>query len=165
MIFKKTLNLKKINRDQHVHVSLNVFNFVIDDEISEDLLNETIEWINENDEFVDIDDVRDQIDVDSASNDENVATNFSTFFDFDLFEISFFVFDFMIDSFLSTYFDFHHESFSQSRRRRERKKTSTQYEKKDFSKRRKWWKIIIENDLFWTIIYINYIFHVYMLIR
>ncbi len=89
MILKKTLSLKKINRHQHVHVSSIVFNFVIDDEISEDLLNEAIEWINENDEFVDIDDVHDQTDVDSASNDENVATNFSTFFDFDLFEISF----------------------------------------------------------------------------
>jgi hypothetical protein len=112
MILKKTLSLKKINRDQHVHVSLNVFNFVIDDEISEDLLNEAIEWINENDEFVDIDDVHDQTDVDSASNDENVVTNFSTSFDFGLFEISFFAFDFMINSFLSIYFNFHHESFS-----------------------------------------------------
>jgi hypothetical protein len=43
MILKKTLSLKKINRDQHVHVSSIVFNFVIDDEISEDLLNEAIE--------------------------------------------------------------------------------------------------------------------------
>jgi hypothetical protein len=43
MILKKTLNLKKINKDQHVHVSSIVFNFVIDDEISEDLLNEAIE--------------------------------------------------------------------------------------------------------------------------
>jgi hypothetical protein len=165
MILKKTLSLKKINRDQHVHVSLNVFNFMIDDEISEDLLNETIEWINENDEFADIDDVHDQIDVDSTSNDENAATNFSTFFDFDFFEISFFVFDFIINSFLSIYFDFHHELFFQFRRKKERKKTSTQYEEKDFSKRKKWWKIIIENDLFWIIIYINYIFHVYMLIK
>ncbi len=165
MILKKTLSLKKINRNQHVHVSLNVFNFVIDDEISEDLLNETIEWINENDEFVDIDDVRDQINVDSASNDENAATNFSTSFDFDFFEISFFVFDFMINSSLSTYFDFHHESFFQFRRKKKRKKTLTQYEERNSSKRKKWWKIIIENDLFWTIIYINYIFHVYMLIR
>jgi hypothetical protein len=165
MILKKTLNLKKINRDQHVHVSSIVFNFVIDDEISKNLLNKAIEWIDENDEFADIDDDQNQIDVDSASNDENAATNFSTFFDFDFFEISFLVFDFMINSFLSTYFDFHHESFSQFKRKRERKKTSTQYEERDSSKRRKWWKIIIENDLFWTIIYINYIFHVYMLIR
>jgi hypothetical protein len=165
MIFKKTLNLKKINRNQHVHVSLNVFNFVIDDEISKDLLNETIKWINENDEFVDIDNVHDQIDVDSALNDENAATNFSTSFDFDFFEISFFVFDFMIDSSLSIYFDFHHESFFQFRQRRKRKKTSTQYEKRDSSKRKKWWKIIIENNFFWIIIYINYIFHVYMLIK
>jgi hypothetical protein len=165
MIFKKTLSLKKINKDQHVHVSSIVFNFVIDDEISEDLLNETIEWINENDEFVDIDDVHDQTDVDSASNDENAATNFSTSFDFDFFEISSFAFDFMINSFLSIYFDFHHESFSQFKREKERKKTSTQYEKKDSSKRKKWWKIIIENDFFWTIIYINYIFHVHMLIK
>jgi hypothetical protein len=165
MILKKTLSLKKTNRDQHVHVSLNVFNFVIDDEISEDLLNEAIEWIDENDEFADIDDVRDQIDVDSASNDENAATDFSTSFDFDLFEISSLAFDSMIDSSLSTYFDSHHESFSQSRRRRERRKTSTQYEERGSSKRRKWWEIIIENDLFWTVIYINYIFHVYMLIR
>jgi hypothetical protein len=79
MILKKTLNLKKINKNQHVHVSSFVFNFVINDEISEDLLNETIECINENDEFVDINDVHDQIDVDSTSNDENAATNFSTF--------------------------------------------------------------------------------------
>jgi hypothetical protein len=165
MILKKTLSLKKINRNQHVHVSSIVFNFVIDDEISEDLLNETIEWINENDEFVDIDDVHDQTDVDSASNDENAATNFSTSFDFDFFEISFLAFHFMINSFLSTYFDFHHESFSQSRRREKRKKTSTQYEERDSSKHKKWWEIIIENDLFWTVIYINYIFHVYMLIR
>jgi hypothetical protein len=98
---------------------------VIDDEISEDLLNEAIECINENDEFVDIDDVHDQIDVDSTTNDENAATNFSTSFDFDLFEISFFAFDFMINSSLSIYFDSHHESFSQFRRREERKKTST----------------------------------------
>jgi hypothetical protein len=165
MILKKTLSLKKINRDQHVHVSSIVFNFVIDDEISKDLLNEAIEWIDENDEFADIDDVHDQTDVDSTSNDENAATNFSTSFDFDLLEILSFAFDSMIDSSLSTYFDSHHESFSQSRRKRKRKKTSTQYEKRDSSKRRKWWKIIIENDLFWTIIYINYIFHVYMLIR
>ncbi len=87
MILKKTLSLKKINRNQHVHVSSIVFNFVIDDEISEDLLNEAIECINENDEFVDIDDVHDQIDVDSTTNDENAATNFSTSFDFDFFEI------------------------------------------------------------------------------
>ncbi len=125
MILKKTLSLKKINRNQHVHVSSIVFNFVIDDEISEDLLNEAIECINENDEFVDIDDVHDQIDVDSTTNDENAATNFSTSFDFDLFEISFFAFDFMINSSLSIYFDSHHESFSQFRRREERKKTST----------------------------------------
>jgi hypothetical protein len=165
MILKKTLSLKKINKDQHVHVSLNVFNFVIDDEISKDLLNEAIEWINENDEFVDIDDVRDQINVDSASNDENAATNFSTSFDFDLFEISSFIFDFMINSSLSTYFDFHHKSFSQFKRKNERKKTLTQYEERNSSKRKKWWKIIIENDFFWIIIYINYIFHVYMLIK
>jgi hypothetical protein len=165
MILKKTLSLKKINKNQHVHVSSIVFNFVIDDEISEDLLNEAIEWINENDEFADIDDVHDQTDVDSALNDENAATNFSTFFDFDLFEISFLAFDFMIDSSLSIYFDFHHESFFQFKREKERRKTSTQYEERDFSKRKKWWEIIIENDFFWTIIYINYIFHVYMLIK
>jgi hypothetical protein len=165
MILRKTLNLKKINKDQHVHISLIVFNFLIINEISKDLLNEAIEWINENDEFVDIDDVHDQTDVDSTSNDENAATNFSTSFDFDFFEISSFAFDFMINSFLSTYFDFHHESFSQSKREEERKKTSTQYKERNSSKRKKWWKTIIENDLFWTIIYINYIFHVYMLIK
>jgi hypothetical protein len=41
MIFKKMLNLKKINRDQHV--SSIVFNFLIDDEMSKRLLNELIE--------------------------------------------------------------------------------------------------------------------------
>ncbi len=57
MIFKKMLNLKKINKNQHV--SSIVFNFLIDDEMSKKLLNKLIEWINENDEFVDINDVHD----------------------------------------------------------------------------------------------------------
>ncbi len=163
MIFEKMLCLKKMNKNKHV--SFMVFNILMNDEMSKKLLNESTKWINENDEFVDIDDVHNQINVDSASNDENAATNFSTSFDFDFFEISFLAFDFMINSFLSIYFNFHHESFSQSKRKRKRKKTLTQYEERDFSKRKKWWKIIIENNLFWTIIYINYIFHVYMLIK
>jgi hypothetical protein len=41
MIFKKMLSLKKINKDQHV--SSIVFNFLIDDEMSKRLLNESIE--------------------------------------------------------------------------------------------------------------------------
>jgi hypothetical protein len=57
MIFKKMLSLKKINKNQYI--SSIVFNFLIDDEMSKKLLNELIEWINENDEFVDIDDVHD----------------------------------------------------------------------------------------------------------
>jgi hypothetical protein len=72
MIFKKMLNLKKINKDQHI--SSIVFNFLIDDEMSKKLLNESIEWINENDEFVDIDDVHDHIDVESTSNDANASS-------------------------------------------------------------------------------------------
>jgi hypothetical protein len=167
MIFKKMLNLKKINKNQYV--SSIVFNFLIDDEMSKKLLNESTEWINENDEFVDIDDVHDHINVESTSNDANassqlIATNFSTFFDFDLSKISFFVFD-SANSSLSTYFESHRETFSQIKREEERKKASTQYEEKIFSKRRKWWKINIDNDLFWTIIYINYIFIVSILIR
>jgi hypothetical protein len=167
MIFKKMLNLKKNNKNQHV--SSIVFNFLIDDEMTKKLLNESIAWINENDEFVDIDDVHDHIDVKSTSNDTNassqlIAINFSTFFDFDLSEISFFAFDFA-DSFLSTYFEFHRETFSQIKRKEKRRKTSTQYEEKISSKRTKWWKINIDNDLFWTIIYINYIFIVFILIR
>jgi hypothetical protein len=167
MIFKKMLNLKKINKNQHV--SSIVFNFLIDDEMSKRLLNESIEWINENDEFVDIDDVHDYIDVESTSNDANafsqlIATNFSTSFDFDLSEISFFVFD-SADSFLSTYFESHRETFFQIKREEERKKASTQYEEKISSKRRKWWKINIDNDFFWTIIYINYIFVVSILVK
>jgi hypothetical protein len=150
MIFKKMLSLKKINKNQHV--SSIVFNFLIDDEMSKRLLNESIEWINENDEFVDIDDVHDHIDVESTSNDANafsqlIATDFSTSFDFDLSEISSFAFD-SADSFLSIYFESHRETFSQIRRKEERRKASTQYEEKIFSKRRKWWKINIDNDLF-----------------
>jgi hypothetical protein len=41
MILKKTLNLKKVNKDNHV--SLIVDNFLIDDEILESLLNEAID--------------------------------------------------------------------------------------------------------------------------
>jgi hypothetical protein len=167
MIFKKMLSLKKINRDQHV--SSIVFNFLIDDEMSKRLLNESIEWINENDEFVDIDDVHDHINVESTSNDANafsqlIATNFSTSFDFDFSEISSFAFV-SADSSLSTYFESHRETFSQTRREEERRKASTQYEEKISSKRRKWWKINIDNDLFWIIIYINYIFIVSILIK
>jgi hypothetical protein len=69
MIFKKMLNLKKINKNQHV--SLIVFNFLMNDEMSKKLLNESTKWINENDEFVDINDVHDQNDVDSILNDAN----------------------------------------------------------------------------------------------
>jgi hypothetical protein len=139
MIFKKMLSLKKINKDQHV--SSIVFNFLIDDEMSKKLLNESIEWIDENDKFVDIDNVHDHIDVESTSNDANassqlIATDFSTSFDFDLSEISFFAFD-SADSSLSTYFESHRETFSQIRREEERRKASTQYEEKIFSKRRK----------------------------
>jgi hypothetical protein len=167
MIFKKMLNLKKINKDQHV--SSIVFNFLIDDEMSKRLLNESIEWINENDEFVDIDNVHDHIDIESTSNDANafsqlIATNFSTSFDFDFSKISSFVFD-SADSFLSIYFESHRETFFQIRREEKRKKASTQYEKKISSKRKKWWKINIHNDFFWTIIYINYIFIVFLLIK
>ncbi len=167
MIFKKMLSLKKINRDQHV--SSIVFNFLIDDEMSKRLLNELIEWINENDEFVDIDDVHDHIDVESISNDANafsqlIATNFSTSVDFDFSKISFLVFD-SAESSLSIYFESHRETFSQTRREEERKKASTQYEEKIFSKRKKWWEINIDNEFFWTIIYINYIFIVFILIK
>jgi hypothetical protein len=167
MIFKKMLNLKKMNKNQHV--SSIVFNFLIDDEMSKKLLNESIEWINENDEFVDIDDVHDYINVESTSNDANafsqlIATNFSTSFDFDFSEISSFVFD-SADSSLSTYFEFHRETFSQTKREKKRKKASTQYEEKISSKRKKWWEINIDNDLFWIIIYINYIFIVFILIK
>jgi hypothetical protein len=167
MIFKKMLNLKKINKNQHV--SSIVFNFLIDDEMSKKLLNKSIKWINENNEFVDINDVHDQINVESTSNDAKaffhlIATNFSTSFDFDLSEISSFAFD-SADSSLSTYFKSHRETFSRTRRREERKKASTQYEEKNSSKRRKWWKINIDNDFFWTIIYINYIFLVFILIK
>jgi hypothetical protein len=168
MIFKKMLCLKKINKNQHV--SFIVFNILMNDEMSKKLLNESTKWINENDEFVDIDDVHDQIDVDSTSNDANAFsqwianTNFSTFFDFDLSKISFFAFDFA-DSFLSPYFESHRETFSQIRRKEERKKASMQYEEKNSFKRKKWWKINIDNDFFWIVIYINYIFHVFILIR
>jgi hypothetical protein len=142
MIFKNMLNLKKINKNQHV--SSIVFNFLIDDEMSKKLLNESIEWINENDKFVDIDDVHDYIDVESILNDTNassqlIATDFSTSFDFDFSEISFFTFDFA-DSFLWFYFESHRETFFQIRRKEERRKASTQYEEKNFSKRKKWWK-------------------------
>jgi hypothetical protein len=41
MIFKKMLSLKKINRNQHV--SSIILNFLIDDEMSKRLLNESIE--------------------------------------------------------------------------------------------------------------------------
>jgi hypothetical protein len=124
--------------------------------MSKKLLNESIEWINENDEFVDIDDVHDHIDVESTSNDANafsqlIVTNFSTFFDFDFSKISFFAFDFA-NSFLSTYFESHREMFFQTKRKEKRRKASTQYEEKIFSKRKKWWKINIDNDFFWTII-------------
>jgi predicted transposase YbfD/YdcC len=168
MIFKKMLSLKKINRNQHV--SLIVFNILMNDEMSKKLLNESTEWIDENDEFVDIDDVHDQTDVDSTSNDANASsqlianTDFSTSFDFDLSKISSLAFD-SANSSLSTYFEFHRETFSQIRRKGERRKASTQYEEKNSSKRRKWWEINMNNDLFWTIIYINYIFHVFILIR
>jgi ABC-type multidrug transport system fused ATPase/permease subunit len=57
MIFKKMLCLKKINKNQHV--SFIVFNILMNDEMSKKLLNESTKWINENDEFVDIDDVHD----------------------------------------------------------------------------------------------------------
>jgi hypothetical protein len=57
MIFKKMLCLKKINRNQYV--SFIVFNILMNDEMSKRLLNESTKWINENDEFVDIDDVHD----------------------------------------------------------------------------------------------------------
>jgi hypothetical protein len=40
MIFKKMLNLKKINNDQHV--SFIVFNILTNDEMSKKLLNELI---------------------------------------------------------------------------------------------------------------------------
>ncbi len=151
-------------------ISTSIFNILMNDEMSKKLLNELIKWINENDEFVDIDDVHDQTDVDSTSNDANAFfqlianTNFSTSFDFDFSKISSFAFD-SADSSLSTYFESHRETFSQIRREEERKKASTQYEKKNSFKRRKWWKMNIDNDLFWTIIYINYIFHVSILIK
>jgi hypothetical protein len=168
MILKKMLCLKKINKDQHV--SLIVFNILMNDEMSKKLLNESTKWIDENDEFVDIDDVHDQIDVDSTSNDANASfqlianTDFSTSFDFDLSKISSFAFDFA-DSSLSTYFESHRETFSQIGRREERRKASTQYEEKNSFKRKKWWKINIDDDLFWIVIYINYIFHVSILIK
>ncbi len=57
MILKKMLCLKKINKNQHV--SLIVFNILMNDEMSKKLWNESTEWIDENDEFVDIDDVHD----------------------------------------------------------------------------------------------------------
>jgi hypothetical protein len=135
------LCLKKMNKNKHV--SFMVFNILMNDEMSKKLLNESTKWINENDEFVDIDDVHDQIDVDSTSNNANAFsqlianTDFSTFFDFDFSKISFFVFDFA-DSFLSTYFAFYRETFFQIKRKEERKKTSTQYEEKNSFKRRKW---------------------------
>jgi hypothetical protein len=168
MIFKKMLCLKKINKNQHV--SLIVFNILMNDEMSKRLLNESTKWINENDKFVDIDDVHDQTDVDSTSNDANASfqlianTDFSTSFDFDFSKISFFSFDFA-DSSLSTYFESHRETFSQIRQKEERRKASTQYEEKNSFKRKKWWKINIDNDFFWIIIYINYIFHVFILIK
>jgi hypothetical protein len=168
MILKKMLCLKKINKDQHV--SLIVFNILMNDEMSKKLLNESTKWINENNEFVDIDDVHDQIDVDSTSNDANAFsqlianTDFSTFFDFDFSKISSFAFD-SADSSLSTYFESHRETFFQIKRKEERKKASTHYEEKNSFKRRKWWEINIDNDLFWIVIYINYIFHVFILIK
>jgi hypothetical protein len=57
MIFKKMLSLKKINKNQHV--SFIVFNSLMNDEMSKKLLNESTKWINENDEFVDINNVHD----------------------------------------------------------------------------------------------------------
>jgi hypothetical protein len=140
MIFKKMLNLKKINKNQHV--SFIVFNILMNDEMSKKLLNELIKLINENNEFVDINDVHDQINVDLTSNDANAFsqlianTNFSTFFDFDFSKISFFVFDFA-NSFLSIYFESHRETFFQIKQKKERKKASTQYKEKNSFKRKK----------------------------
>jgi hypothetical protein len=92
-----------------------------------------------NDDFVAIDDV-DLNDVDSALNETNesssrsIAFDFSSFFDFDLSNISSLDFDFLNLS-LSSYFE-SRSTLSQSAREK-RRRASTQYEERTTYKRRK----------------------------
>ncbi len=143
MILKKLYTQKKAKaRKNNNEASIVIIN--VDDEIFEKLINESIQWIADNDDdFLLVDDVNEKSSLNKTneSHSQANASNSSSSSDFDLLELSFVDFD-TSNSSLSIYSS-SRDAFSQYLFRDveiskvNRKRMSIQYEERQFKRTRK----------------------------